>query len=155
VEPSSFIKLRVSIAEQRLDLLSPDGSVTASWPVSTSLLGTGTAEGSFRTPVGNFRICEKIGAGEPAWTIFRGRVSTGQIAQSAGDEDLILSRILWLEGLDPENHNTRERYIYLHGTNQETLIGTPASHGCIRLQNDHIIELFDRVEAGTLLEIIA
>jgi hypothetical protein len=86
---------------------------------------------------------------------FKGRKPTGVIASPGGEEDLILSRILWLEGLDPENSNTRDRYIYIHGTNQEDLIGTPASHGCIRLRNNQMIELFDLVEEGTPLLIKA
>ncbi len=85
--------------------------------------------------------------------IFKGRAATGTLAESGGEEDLILSRILWLDGLDPENSNTHERYIYLHGTNQEEQIGTPASHGCLRLRNLDMIDLFDRVDEGDFLEI--
>jgi lipoprotein-anchoring transpeptidase ErfK/SrfK len=147
------LRILVNVPCQRLDLLSEKGKILASYPVSTSRFGLGTEEGSFRTPTGRFRICEKIGAGEPAWTIFQGRIPTGCLAEPGGEEDLILSRILWLEGLDPENASTRERYIYFHGTNQEALIGTPASHGCIRLRNLEMIDLFNRVEAGTAVEI--
>ena len=84
-------------------------------------------------------------------------MSTGALAspEAVGEEDLILSRILWLEGLDPENANTRDRYIYLHGTNQESLIGTPASHGCVRLSNQDIIEIYEKVAVGTPVEIIS
>jgi lipoprotein-anchoring transpeptidase ErfK/SrfK len=81
--------------------------------------------------------------------IFKGRVPTGEIATPGGDEDLVLSRILWLEGLDANNNNTRDRYIYIHGTNQEDLIGTPASHGCIRLCNQDMIELYGRIPNHT------
>jgi len=139
----------IDVSAQRLDLLSRHGNTLLSWPVSTSRYGIGTREGSFMTPPGRFIIGEKIGNGEPPWTIFKGRVSTGHTAQPGGSEDLILSRILWLEGMDAENKNSRERYIYIHGTNQEELIGTPVSHGCIRLRNDHIVDLYDRVEVGT------
>jgi lipoprotein-anchoring transpeptidase ErfK/SrfK len=150
-------KIRVSIASQRLDLLSSKGGLISSWPISSSRFGVGFEEGSFRTPTGNFRICEKYGAEAPPWSIFRSRVPTGAIADSntEGDEDLILSRILWLEGLDPENANTRDRYIYLHGTNQESLIGTPASHGCVRLRNLDVIDLYEKVVIGTPVEIIS
>ena len=127
----------------------------ASWLVSTSRFGLGCEEGSFRTPTGNFRIAEKIGAGEPPWTVYKSRVPTGERATPGGSDDLVLTRILWLEGQDPENCNTRERYIYLHGTNQEELIGTPASHGCVRLSNEAIIDLFERVAVGTPVEIRA
>jgi lipoprotein-anchoring transpeptidase ErfK/SrfK len=127
--------------------------VTATWPVSTSRFGLGFKEGSFRTPTGRFRIAEKIGDGAPEGMIFRSRIATGKVADQGGEEDLVLTRILWLEGLDPQNVNTRQRYIYIHGTNQEHLIGTPASHGCIRLRNNDMIDLFDRVNEGTHVEI--
>ena len=87
--------------------------------------------------------------------IFVGRVPTGEIAIRGGHEDLILTRILWLEGLDLNNANTRDRYIYIHGTNQEELIGTPASHGCIRMRNRDIIDLFDQVTTDTEVKIVS
>jgi len=135
--------------------LFENGLQVAAWPVSTSKFGLGTEEGSFKTPTGEFLVAEKIGAGCPAWSIFKSRVPTGETASPGGDEDLVLTRILWLEGTGPDNTNTRGRYIYFHGTNQEHLIGTPASHGCIRLRNDDMIALFDRVAEGTPVEIHA
>jgi len=146
--------LIVDVSRQRVDFLE-NGTVVQSWDVSTSKFGIGTEEGSFRTPTGRFRICEKIGEGAPLWSIFKSRVPTGDIASPGGEEDLVLTRILWLEGLDPENANTRNRYIYFHGTNREDLIGTAASHGCIRLRNSEMADLFDRVEAGGAVEIRA
>jgi len=146
------LSLRVDVADQLVHLLS-DGAPVKSWPVSTSKFGLGTEPGSFRTPCGRFRICEKIGAGARPWTVFKGRVETGGTGAPGGEEDGILTRILWLEGLDESNANTRERYIYFHGTNQEDRIGTPASHGCIRLRNDDIRELFDLVSEGVTVEI--
>jgi len=145
-------RMIIDVQGQRLDLIE-NGQITAIYPVSTSSRGTGTEEGSFKTPTGRFRIHAKIGDGAAPWMSFKGRLPTGEIAQPGGDEDLILSRILWLEGLDQENSNTRDRYIYIHGTNQESLIGTPASHGCIRLLNSDIIELYGSVEEGDLLTI--
>lgn len=153
VQRTSPLHLVVTVSRQQVDLLQEDGTLFKSYPVSTSRFGLGVEKGSFRTPTGRFQISEKIGAGAPAWMIFKSRTPTGQFAQSGGDEDLILSRILWLDGLDPENANTHERYIYFHGTNQEELLGTPASHGCIRLKNLDIIELFDLVAVGTPVEI--
>ena len=100
-----------------------------------------------------FQIAEKIGDGELPWMTFRGRIPTGEIASPGGEEDLILSRILWLTGIDPKNANTRDRYIYIHGTNQEERIGERASHGCIRLRNLDMIELFNRVNIGDFVEI--
>ena len=91
----------------------------------------------------------------PPWAAFKGRQPTGEIATPGGDEDGILTRILWLAGAEPHNANTRERFIYIHGTNQEAQIGTPASHGCVRMRNADIIDLFNRVRPGTPVEIIA
>jgi lipoprotein-anchoring transpeptidase ErfK/SrfK len=138
----------VDIPRQVLEL-HVQGTPIASYPVSTSRFGIGTEEGSFRTPTGRFRICQKIGADSPPWMIFKGRVPTGEIATPGGDEDLVLSRILWLEGLDAHNNNTRDRYIYIHGTNQEEQIGTPASHGCIRLCNLDMIDLYAKIPNHT------
>ena len=152
-EASDFNKIFVNATRQRCELLSPQGAILASYPVSTSRFGLGTEAGSFRTPTGNFLISEKIGDGEPAGMIFKGRVATGMLAQPGGEEDHILSRILWLKGLDPENSNTHERYIYFHGTNQEELIGSPASHGCIRLRNLEMIDLYERVCVGDSVKI--
>jgi lipoprotein-anchoring transpeptidase ErfK/SrfK len=146
-------RILVDVPRQRLELTGTGGMITASYPVSTSRFGIGSVEGSFRTPVGRFRIGEKIGAGSPAWMIFKSRIPTGSLATEGGDDDLVLTRILWLEGLDPENANTRGRYIYFHGTNQENLIGTASSHGCIRLRNREMIDLFDRVEEGCQVDI--
>ena len=144
--------LRVDVARQTLHLLS-NGAEVKSWPVSTSKFGIGTEPGSLKTPLGRFRICEKIGQNAPAWSVFKARLPTGEIGAPGGLDDGILSRILWLEGLDAENGNTRGRYIYLHGTNQEHLIGSPASHGCVRLRNEDVMELFDLVPSGTEVEI--
>jgi len=151
-ESDNLPHLRVDVAGQRLHLLSNDVAVK-SWPVSTSKFGLGSEPGSNRTPIGNFRVCEKFGDGEPAWSVFRSRLPTGEIAVPGAGEDGVLSRILWLEGLDEDNANTRGRYIYIHGTNEEHLIGCPASHGCIRLKNDDVIELFALVPTGARVEI--
>lgn len=152
---SPRLKLVVDVSRQRVEVLDAKGASISSYPISTSRFGLGFKEGSFRTPTGRFQIAEKIGDGEPAWMIFKGRKPTAALAQAGGGEDLILSRILWLDGIDPENANTRERYIYFHGTNQEDQIGTPASHGCIRLRNLDMIGLFDQVSVGDLVEIDA
>ena len=144
--------LRVDVAQQTLHLLS-NGGLVKSWPVSTSKYGLGTEPGSFRTPLGRFRICGKIGEGAPPWSVFKSRLPTGEIADPGGELDGVLTRILWLEGLDESNRNTRERYIYIHGTNQEDRIGQPASHGCIRLRNRDVLELFSMVPEGTEVEI--
>lgn len=141
-------RIIVDIPRQVLEL-HVSGIPIASYPISTSRFGEGAKEGSFRTPTGRFRICQKIGENSPPWTIFKARTSTGEVASPGGDEDMVLSRILWLDGLDEDNKNTRDRYIYIHGTNQEDLIGIPASHGCIRLRNQDMIDLYGRTPENT------
>ena len=150
--PSPVCLLRVDVAQQAIHLLS-NGVPVKSWPVSTSKFGLGSEPGSMKTPLGRFRICEKIGAEAPAWSVFKSRLPTGEIASPGGGGDGDLTRILWLDGLDADNANTRERYVYIHGTNQEHLIGQPASHGCIRLRNADVIELFGLVPEGAEVEI--
>lgn len=146
--------VRISVPDQTLELRDGD-QVVAAYPVSTSKFGLGSEPGSYRTPTGRFEIGEMIGAGAPAWAVFKSRQPTGAIATSGGDEDGILSRILWLHGLEPHNANTRDRYVYIHGTNQEALIGTPASHGCVRMRNADVIDLYARLRPGTPVEIVA
>ncbi|MBK1834795.1 L,D-transpeptidase [Roseibacillus ishigakijimensis] len=143
----------VSVPEQRLLVLS-QGTPLAHYPISTSKFGLGSEEGSNRTPLGLFRICEKYGSRAPLGTIFKGRRPTGrwQPGEPAGD-DLVLTRILRLEGLQPGLENTYGRYIYLHGTGEEELIGQPASHGCLRLRNEDIAELYPLLPVGSTLEI--
>lgn len=159
-EPHSLVhapvrtELRVDVARQALEVVH-DGAVRATYPVSTSRFGLGTEPGSLRTPLGAFEICAKIGDGAPLGAVFKSRQPTGEIAPPGGDEDLILTRILWLAGKDPDNANTRERYIYIHGTNQEDLIGSPASHGCVRMRNADIAELFREIPEGTPVNIVA
>ncbi len=148
-------RIEVNVGPQRLTLW--DGSrQVKSWPVSTSKFGLGTKEGSFKTPLGAFQIREKHGEGAEWGTIFKGRKAVG--LWKPGDEteeDLVLTRILWLDGLQPHNANTFERYVYIHGTNGEDRIGRPASHGCVRLANSDMIELFDLVPVGTPVWITA
>lgn len=147
------LKVVVSVSDQMLRILR-GGDVEAEYPVSTSRYGLGSEEGSYKTPVGRFRIFEKVGDGAPAGAVFVGRQPTGEIAPQGGEADHILTRILWLDGCDPTNANTRDRYIYLHGTNQEALIGEPASHGCIRLRANDIIELYEKLDRGAPVEIV-
>ena len=132
-----------------MDLVDDAGSLLGSYPVSTSRFGLGSVPDSNFTPLGRFRVVEKIGHDAPERTIFSSRQVVGIWDGGEVPEDLVLTRILWLEGLEAENANTFSRYIYIHGTNQETRIGRPASHGCIRLTNANVVELFDRVDIGT------
>ncbi len=141
------LMIRVSVPEQRLELVAGE-NVLASYRISTSRFGLGSEEGSNKTPLGKFKIGEKIGADLPAGTIFRSRIPLAPEEAPPPTEDLVLSRILWLDGLEEHNANTRDRFIYIHGTNHEDEIGRPASHGCIRMKNADLIALFDQVPAG-------
>ena len=145
---SARTKIDVSVRDQRL-ILTRDGEKLRSYQISTSRFGIGTEEGSMKTPLGNFRIAEKIGDSAAPGTIFKARVALGPDDPLPETEDLITSRILWLDGMDEENGNTRERFIYIHGTKHEDKIGMPASHGCIRMRNDDVIELFELVDETT------
>ena len=150
--------LRVSVSDQRLDLIDDAGKVTRSFPVSTAKKGTGSEPNSNQTPLGWHRICEKIGDGAPHGAQFVGRKPTGRIWKSADpleERNLVLTRILWLDGEEPHNRTSKSRYIYIHGTNREDLIGSPSSAGCVCLKNDDVIQLYDLVPAGTRVEIAA
>ena len=145
-------EIHVSVSRQRLDLRRK-GKLLRSFPVSTSRFGLGTEEGSLKTPLGKFRVAQKIGHDQPSGTIFQARIPLPPDDPPPDTEDWITSRILWLDGLEEENANTRHRYIYIHGTRHEDKIGTPDSHGCIRMRNADVIELFGLVEEGTPVEI--
>jgi lipoprotein-anchoring transpeptidase ErfK/SrfK len=139
--------IRISIRDQRLDLVSGD-EVLATYPVSTSRFGLGSEPGSLKTPLGHFRVAQKIGDDMPLGTVFLGRVPLGPDDPLPETEDLITSRILWLDGLEGHNANTRDRFIYIHGTRHEDQVGQPASHGCVRMRNVDIVDLFQRVPLG-------
>lgn len=142
-------RVEVSVKDQRLRVF--DGNIEhREYIISTSKYGTGNEIDSYKSPVGHFEIKKKIGDGEKYGTIFKSRCAVGLFDFSeSSDEDLILSRILWLNGMDSENANTFERYIYIHGTNHEDLLGQPESCGCIRMFNEDIIELYDLMQIGT------
>jgi L,D-transpeptidase YbiS len=139
--------IHVSIRDQRLTLME-DETPIRSYPVSTSRFGIGTEEGSMKTPTGRFRVAEKIGGGLPTDAVFQSRVPLKSDDPLPPTEDLVMSRILWLDGLDEQNANTRDRFIYIHGTKHEDKIGNPASHGCVRMRNADVVELFDLVDEG-------
>lgn len=145
----------ISIDGQSLEVFRGQSCIRK-FVVSTSAMGSGFEKDSYRTPTGRFRIFEKIGDGQPGGTIFKCRVPQGLWhPEEAVEEDLILTRILRLEGLDVDNANTLERCIYIHGTNREDLLGQPTSHGCIRLGNAEVIELFGMVSEGDMVVILA
>jgi lipoprotein-anchoring transpeptidase ErfK/SrfK len=140
--------IHVSIRDQQLTV-KDDEQPIRTYPVSTSRFGIGMEEGSFKTPTGRFRVTEKIGGDMPHGTVFVGRVPLQPEQALPLTEDLITSRILWLDGLDEQNANTRDRFVYIHGTKHEHKIGTAASHGCVRMRNADVIELFEMVDEGT------
>ena len=157
----------VLISKQKLYLMKGK-EIVKEYPVSTGKNGVGFVDGSFQTPLGVHRICEKIGEGLPIGAVLKGRKFTGEIAEIekrpiATGKDLITTRILWLEGLEEGKNkgydedgrlvDTKKRYIYIHGTHEEGLIGTPASHGCIRMKNEDILELWEKVGKKTLVVI--
>jgi UDP-N-acetylmuramate-alanine ligase len=154
-------RLLIVDAERQNAIWLEAGVPVASWPVSTAQTGIGGTAGSYRTPPGWHRINARIGDGAAAGTVFVSREPTGEIWQGeARDDDLILTRILTLDGLEDgvnrgEGCDSLTRYIYLHGTNHEALLGRPVSHGCIRLSNDHVRELFTRMREGDFVLIAA
>ncbi len=121
------------------------------YSISSAINGVGEEEGSFKTPLGRFKIAEKFGQKLPLNSVFKARVATGEIytsdlSQKYPDRDWILTRILWLEGVQSHNENTKERYIYIHGSPDDTIMGVPGSKGCIRMKNSDIIKLFEKVK---------
>jgi lipoprotein-anchoring transpeptidase ErfK/SrfK len=152
MKKSPEAKIQISVRKQQLTLKLGRKTV-ADYPVSTSRFGLGSKQGSFKTPTGRFRISEKIGEGMPVGTAFKSRRPVRVTKKLLEDDDLVMTRILWLEGLERCNANTHDRYIYIHGTNHEESIGIPASHGCVRMKNADVAELFDLVTAGMPVEI--
>lgn len=158
--PRHQLLLVVDTALQRGALVSRRGTIRE-YPLSTSKFGTGNASGSNQTPLGWHKVQERFGADAAPGSVFVSRRATGRVVPPEGwrapspAEDLVLTRILWLVGLEPGVNSGRgidshERCIYIHGTNQEQLLGSPASHGCIRLSNADVVHLFDFTEGATL-----
>lgn len=151
--------IRVNVAEQKLLLFDDQGNVAAEYPVSTSRYGTGTEKGSEKTPLGLHRIKQKIGGAMPINMVFVGREPKGTLQECIEQgielpQDVITSRIMWLEGMEPGRNqggyvDSYNRYIYIHGTSEEDKIGTPASIGCIRMRNQDVIDLYRKVDVGT------
>ena len=149
----------INIDQQLLSLVRPDSMSVQSYAVSTSRLGPGQQINSYKTPLGIHKIARKIGQGEPLGRVFKARIATDQLSYAEdyqGEQDVISSRILWLQGLQPGYNqgadvDTYDRYIYIHGTPDEARIGQPVSQGCIRMKNHQVIELFDLVHENDLV----
>ncbi len=143
----------VSVPDQTLALID-DGVVVARFPVSTSKFGLGDGSGSYATPLGTMAIASKIGDSAPLGTVFKSRRPTGEILRpNAPGRDPIVTRILWLRGLEKQNARAFARNIYIHGTPEERLIGRPASYGCIRMRSRDVAQLFAAVGVGTKIEV--
>ena len=156
-------RIEISIADQTLRLLTDSGE--QSWSVSTALNGPGNIKGSGCTPLGQHKVKLKIGESAPTNSVFVGRRSTGEIysetlAKQYPERDWILTRIIWLQGMEYGFNrggqvDTLSRFIYIHGTPDSEPMGVPKSHGCIRMRNQDLIELFDQVNNNMIVNITA
>jgi lipoprotein-anchoring transpeptidase ErfK/SrfK len=143
----------VSVPDQTLAVIN-DGVVVTRYPVSTSKFGLGDGSGTYATPVGAMSIASKIGANAPLGAVFKNRRMTGEVlAPNAPGRDPIVTRILWLRGLERGNARAYARNIYIHGTPEERFIGRPASYGCIRMRSRDVAQLFNAVGVGTKIEV--
>jgi hypothetical protein len=143
----------VSVKDQALVLLE-DGQMRAKYAVSTSRFGLGDHLGSYATPTGWLRVEKKIGDKAPLGAVFKERRRTGEVLPvNAPGRDPIVTRILWLKGEEQQNQNAYRRFIYIHGTPEERLLGQPVSWGCIRMASSDVVDLFSRVQVGTRVEI--
>ncbi len=143
----------VSVADQRIAIVE-NGYTIARFPVSTSRYGVGDRFNSYATPVGYLEIAGKIGDGAPLGAVFHNRRWTGEILRpNATGRDPIVTRILWLRGLEACNANAFSRNIYIHGTPCEWLIGRPASYGCIRMRSKDVVQLFNMMPVGARVEV--
>ena len=149
------MKLLVSVARQSMSLVNEAGVLIKEYPISTAKAGVGEISGSYQTPRGRHIIRAKIGAGQPENTVFVRRRPTGELwtpelAEQHPGRDWILTRILWLSGCEPGfnrlgERDTMRRYVYIHGSPENAEMGKPGSHGCIRMRNADIVELFEQI----------
>ena len=139
----------VSVPDQELALVDR-GKLIARYSISTSKFGTGDSSASYRTPLGTLFVSAKIGDRLPPGAVIKNRIPTGEIVTvDAAGRDPIVSRVIWLRGMETQNQKARDRCIYIHGTPEERRIGKPASFGCIRMRSRDVIDLYDRVHIGT------
>lgn len=144
----------VSVKDQKLGVYNPEGKLVKSYKISTSKFGLGDTPGSNCTPLGKHEIVAKIGHGLPKGAVLKSRSWNGEVIQpNAPGRDPIVSRILWLKGLEGQNRNAFKRYIYIHGTPEEARLGKPASYGCIRMSMVDVIRLFEDLPVGAKVEI--
>ncbi len=140
----------VSVKDQKLAVYDGNGSIARTYPVSTSKFGLSDKPGTYGTPLGMLEVVAKIGHGAPAGAVFKNRSRTGEVIKpGTPGRDPIVSRILWLRGLEPQNRNAYNRAIYIHGTADEADVGRAASYGCIRMKSRDVIELFSNMSIGS------
>jgi hypothetical protein len=153
-EIPSATALVISVADQKLALLR-DGGLVKKFPISTSKFGLGDSFGSYKTPVGKFRVCAKVGDHLSIGAVFKQRNATGEVLPvNAPGRDPIVTRIIWLDGLEPQNANARSRGIYIHGTTEEKRIGDPVSYGCIRMRSKDVVEVYEELPLEASVTII-
>ena len=144
----------ISTRDQKLAVLDR-GTLLTTYPVSTSKFGLGDYSRSSRTPLGELEVAKKIGDNAPLGAVFKDRIRTGEIvAPNSPGRDPIVTRILWLRGREAQNANAFGRYIYIHGTPEERVIGRPASYGCIRMRSSDIIQLYNIVGVGAAVTVV-
>jgi lipoprotein-anchoring transpeptidase ErfK/SrfK len=152
--PDTQHHIVISTRDQKLAVLDR-GALLATYPVSTSKFGLGDYLRSSRTPLGELEVAKRIGDNAPFGAVFKDRIRTGEIvAPNSPGRDPIVTRILWLRGREAQNANAFGRYIYIHGTPEERLIGTPASYGCIRMRSSDVIQLYNIVGVGAAVTIV-
>jgi hypothetical protein len=151
-KPSPHL-LKISVPDQKM-LVFEHGTEIARYDVSTSKFGLGDRPGSYATPLGKMQVAQKIGGGQPIGMKFKSRRPTGEIVPvNAPGRDPIVTRILWLRGLEGQNRRAYGRGIYIHGTAEEWRIGTPASYGCIRMRSRDVISLYNKIGVGAKVEV--
>lgn len=152
--PTLDTRVVISVRDQKLILIA-NGTIAATYPVSTSKYGLGDAWGSLATPLGLLQVAQKIGDHAPMGAVFHNRRWTGEILRpNTPGRDPVMTRIIWLRGLQATNSHAFNRCIYIHGTNEEKLIGRPASFGCIRMRSSDVFALYNQIPLGTPVEIV-
>ena len=154
VQHDQVHRVVVSVADQAMDVYAKNRLI-GHYLISTSKYGIGDSPGTYRTPLGQLEIARKIGAGAPVGAVFKDRRPTGEVlVPDAPGRDPIVTRILWLKGLESRNAGAFKRCIYIHGTPEERNIGRPASFGCIRMRSADIVRLFGTIGVGAKVEIV-
>jgi len=145
----------ISVREQKLATYSGNGNKAKVYPVSTSKFGLSDKPGTGGTPLGMHQVVAKIGHGAPSGSVFKSRQMTGEVIKpNAPGRDPIVTRIMWLRGLEHRNQNAYGRCIYIHGTAEERTIGTPSSYGCIRMKSRDVMDLFNNLGVGARVLIV-